>query len=35
MATLADLEGSTLDDVTVDWRNGIVRITFLASPSNT
>jgi hypothetical protein len=32
MATLADLEGSTLDDVTVDWRNGIVRITFLASP---
>ena len=28
-ATLNDLTGATLDDVTVDWRNGIVRITFL------
>lgn len=27
---LEDLAGATLDDVTVDWRNGIVRITFLA-----
>jgi hypothetical protein len=27
-----DLEGATLDDVTVDWRNGIVLISFLASP---
>jgi hypothetical protein len=27
---LEDLTGATLDDVTVDWRNGIVRITFLA-----
>ena len=26
---LEDLKGATLDDVTVDWRNGIVRITFL------
>ena len=31
-AKLEDLEGATLDDVTVDWRNGIVRITFLPSP---
>ena len=29
--TLADLVGTALDDVTVDWRNGIVRITFLAA----
>ncbi len=29
-AKLEDLAGTTLDDVTVDWRNGIVRITFLA-----
>jgi len=29
---LDDLAGSTLDDVTVDWRNGIVLISFLASP---
>ena len=31
--TLDQLTGATLDDVTVDWRNGIVRITFLALPS--
>ena len=31
-AKLEDLAGATLDDVTVDWRNGIVRITFLPSP---
>ncbi len=31
-ATLEDIVGATLDDVTVDWRNGIVRITFLDSP---
>ena len=31
---LADLAGATLDDVTVDWRNGIVLISFLASPKN-
>jgi hypothetical protein len=30
-AKLEDLAGATLDDVTVDWRNGIVRITFLPS----
>lgn len=30
--SLADLAGATLDDVTVDWRNGIVLISFLASP---
>ena len=29
---LADLAGATLDDVTVDWRNGIVLVSFLASP---
>jgi hypothetical protein len=29
---LEDLAGTTLDDVTVDWRNGIVLITFLPSP---
>ena len=29
---LEDLAGATLDDVTVDWRNGIVLISFLASP---
>ncbi len=29
---LEDLTGATLDDVTVDWRNGIVRITFLPTP---
>ena len=29
---LEDLAGATLDDVTVDWRNGIVMISFLASP---
>ena len=29
---LADLAGATLDDVTVDWRNGIVLISFLPSP---
>jgi len=29
---LEDLTGATLDDVTVDWRNGIVLISFLASP---
>ncbi len=28
---LADIVGAALDDVTVDWRNGIVRITFLAA----
>jgi hypothetical protein len=27
--SLDHLVGATLDDVTVDWRNGIVRITFL------
>jgi hypothetical protein len=31
---LQDLAGATLDDVTVDWRNGIVLISFLASPKN-
>jgi hypothetical protein len=31
---LEDLAGATLDDVTVDWRNGIVLISFLASPKN-
>jgi hypothetical protein len=30
--SLADLSGATLDHVTVDWRNGIVLVTFLASP---
>jgi hypothetical protein len=29
--TLEHLSGATLDDVTVDWRNGIVRVTFLPS----
>jgi hypothetical protein len=29
---LEDLAGATLDDVTIDWRNGIVLISFLASP---
>jgi hypothetical protein len=29
---LEDLAGATLDDVTVDWRNGICLISFLASP---
>ncbi len=29
---LEDLTGATLDDVNVDWRNGIVRITFLPAP---
>jgi len=33
-AKLEDLAGATLDDVTVDWRNGIVRITFLPSPKH-
>jgi hypothetical protein len=28
---LEDLAGATLDDVTVDWRNGIVLISFLPS----
>jgi hypothetical protein len=27
--TLEELAGATLDDVTVDWRNGIVLISFL------
>jgi hypothetical protein len=30
--TIADLEGATLDDVTVDWRNGIALISFLPPP---
>ena len=34
-AKLEDLVGATLDDVTVDWRNGIVRITFLPSSKMT
>jgi hypothetical protein len=29
---LDDLAGATLDQITIDWRNGIVRVTFLASP---
>ena len=29
---LDGLAGATLDDVTVDWRNGIVLISFLPSP---
>ncbi len=28
---LETLVGATLDDVTVDWRNGIVLVTFLAA----
>jgi len=28
---LEDLVGATLDDVSVDWRNGIVLVSFLAS----
>ncbi len=34
-AKLEDFKGATLDDVTVDWRNGIVRITFLPSKGHT
>ena len=30
--TLEHFAGATLDDVTVDWRNGIVRVTFLPLP---
>jgi hypothetical protein len=29
---LEDLTGATLDEITIDWRNGIARVAFLASP---
>jgi len=29
---LEDLIGATLDEITIDWRNGIALATFLASP---
>ena len=29
---LGELPGAILDQVAVDWRNGIVRITFLSTP---
>lgn len=31
LKALETLAGATLDDVTVDWRNGIVLVTFLAA----
>jgi hypothetical protein len=30
---LGDLSGATLDQLAVDWRNGIARLTFLPSPA--
>ena len=31
VVNLDDLTGATLDQITIDWRNGIARATFLAS----